>query len=395
MKRNRFAYILALFFAATFVFMTESDVAYVMLYVLAAIPVLSFLYSFICMQGLSVRHFFRHSSITKGDDSDIIVMVENHSFLPVFDAEIVFKEADVGVIMPANLFIKKIAARSVEEQVINYSCKYRGQFHVGALHIKMFDILKLFIFKKKIESDDFVLVYPRAFPVESFPVKVELTAKEDAKKASIMDDYYTIADIRKFVPSDSLKRVHWKLSAKRNELLVKRHQASGNNAVAIVLDMLKIPVKDTEKRIAHEDGIVCRVLSVIKHITNRQMWVDLIYASDSINTFNCTGSRDFHLLRPILAKAEFNALVPAENILRKIIKNKDEIGNIVFFTPNLTELIVQNLIDAKKLGHNVILVYFNFLRNAEGMIRELEAAGVLCFNVSTDEYEEEKVVKGA
>ncbi|MCL2873745.1 MAG: DUF58 domain-containing protein [Defluviitaleaceae bacterium] len=395
MKRNRFAYILALTLAAAFIFMTESDTAYAMLYVLIIIPILSFLHAFIAIQGLSVRHFFRHSAITKGDDSDIIVMLENHSFLPVHELELVFAEADIGVLIPNIIFIKKISSRSIEEKVVSYSCKYRGQFHIGVDHIKIFDVLKLFTFKKKIESDDFVLVYPKTFPVLSFPVKVELTMREDAKKASIMDDYYTIADIRKFTPSDSLKKVHWKLSAKRCELLVKRHQASGNNAVVMVLDMSKLPVKDSEKRTMYEDGIMGRVLSVIRHITDRQMHADLIYASDSINIFNCAGIRDFHALRPILAKAEFDSHIPPENILRKIIKNKDEIGNIVFFTPNLTEIVCQNLIEAKKLGHNVILVYFNCLRLSEGMIRELETVGIHCFSVSITENSTKQVNESA
>jgi uncharacterized protein (DUF58 family) len=353
-----------------------------MLYVLVVMPLFSFLYLFIAAQNLFIRHFFRSSSITKGEESDMVVLIENRSFLPAFEIELVFTKADIGVLIPNSLFIKEINGKGIGEHLVNYTCKYRGQYTVGVDYIKMFDILKLFKLKKQVKSYDFIIAYPKTFPIGSFPVKVELTMKEDVKRAAIMDDYYTVADIRKYVPSDSLKKVHWKLSAKRNELLVKRYQASGNNAVAAVLDMTRLPVKDAETRIMYEDQIVSYALSVIKSITDRQMWIDLFYAEDSINTYNCAGNKDFHALQPILAKAEFNAQAPSDTIIRKILKNKDEMGNIILFTANLTDLMLQNLIDAKKLGHNVILVYFSCIRSNDGKLRELEAGGIHCLNIS-------------
>lgn len=118
------------------------------------------------------------------------------------------------------------------------SSRYAGRVEVRIEAFEVFDLLHIFSLRGCERSDAYVVVWP-AFSeaeeeeiyscVEGFPKENEI------KKRGT--DYNPDYEIREYIPGDELKNIHWKLSAKQEELMVRERLASGREKINVLLPL--------------------------------------------------------------------------------------------------------------------------------------------------------------
>lgn len=120
-------------------------------------------------------------------------------------------------------------------------CAYRGVYNVGMTTIEVNDVFGLF----HIRYDMRRLPYYRQRVLKIFPRLISLpflpAGSRDAKFSSgtqgrLADSGEAYADLRQHRPGDSLKRVHWKASARRGELMIKNYDLPLETAALIAVD---------------------------------------------------------------------------------------------------------------------------------------------------------------
>ncbi|GGN98370.1 MULTISPECIES: DUF58 domain-containing protein [Haloarcula] len=99
---------------------------------------------------------------------------------------------------------------------VSYDVTYerRGEHRVGPVDVRLTDSLGLVAASTTVDVTDDVLVYPPVYRLGG-PEAFVRTLVPDA------DDRQAFDRLREYVPGDSLRDVHWKSSAKRDDLLVK------------------------------------------------------------------------------------------------------------------------------------------------------------------------------
>ena len=118
-------------------------------------------------------------------------------------------------------------------------CPHRGSYEVGVTRLRAKDLFGLFSISKKsglrlLRVD----VYPKSYDVPFMELKAGDTGPELRSRAT--EDASSPSDVRKWQEGDVLKKVHWKLTMRRRELMVRTFEESSRPDTLIVPDLAEI-----------------------------------------------------------------------------------------------------------------------------------------------------------
>ena len=124
-----------------------------------------------------------------------------------------------------------------EETAFSYVSPTCGVMQLRVKNVKLFDWLRIFSVRAECETYARTTVLPDTFPVEL------ITQPPDGSAAGGDDlqnmpgtDMTELFGIRDYVPGDSLRAVHWKLSAKTDELLIRIGSLPKENEILLLWD---------------------------------------------------------------------------------------------------------------------------------------------------------------
>lgn len=156
------------------------------------------------------------------------------------------------------------------------SCRRRGHYRAGKVKLHIRDIFNIYSLHKTIVTPLSFKVYPNITPLKSFKIQASQHMGELLVKEPLFQDYSSLSDLRVYQDGDSIRRIHWKASAKSEDLMVKNYEERGDNEVVIVLDSHKSSYQgDNEGWI--EDQLVEAAAAIIDYCLAQNMKVTLHY----------------------------------------------------------------------------------------------------------------------
>ena len=105
--------------------------------------------------------------------------------------------------------------------------------------IRIYDMTGLFFLTRKVKKSASVQVLPQ---LDNIQVRVTERVRNFYGDADVYDDFHPgedssqIFDVREYRAGDKMQRIHWKLSAKSDELIVKEHSLPKACPVVLFLD---------------------------------------------------------------------------------------------------------------------------------------------------------------
>jgi len=151
---------------------------------------------------------------------------------------------------------------------VSFSCDiksfYRCVTPVGVAYVDMYDFLRIWKFKQKVKDSAILIVCPNVVPFSDELFSIAPSEEAGISRKASHEDYSSVTDVRKYEFSDSIKRIHWKLSAKKNELLVKNYDHSNTMVTAILLDNRE-SFDDIKNPAALEDALIETAVSICKY----------------------------------------------------------------------------------------------------------------------------------
>src|SRR4030042_1955889 len=103
-------------------------------------------------------------------------------------------------------------------------CPQRGAFIFGPTRIPSGDIFGFFRRYMTIDKLDFLLVYPRLVPLEKLGIPSQQLFGDIRLKHHLFQDPVLTAGVREYQSGDSLKRIHWKSTARLGRLQTKVYE---------------------------------------------------------------------------------------------------------------------------------------------------------------------------
>lgn len=116
-------------------------------------------------------------------------------------------------------------------------CAERGFFFFGPAELRASDMFGLFEQSATVEHRDRLIVYPRIEPLErlGLPAKDPFGVYRSLQR--LFEDPSRVVGVREYHPDDPLRRVHWKATARTQQLQVRIWEPSEAHQLVILLNV--------------------------------------------------------------------------------------------------------------------------------------------------------------
>lgn len=356
MKLNRILYLSLLIITFTFVYYYGGKVPNMFFYTVLVLPIVSFTYMLIGYFMLKYEQSLDNDLIFKGDKVTFTVNITNRSFFILPYISISFLNDKGGVIQKHKINNISLQPFSKREVSIDYIYKYRGDFKLGVSTIEVQDFLGIFKFTLKNKTPLYITVYPQIIDIDEFYLSSGYLSDNVSSIGGGQEDISTIEEINKYNYGDSLRKIHWKLTAKTNELMIREYEKVGSRSAILILD-LQSNNFEVEKNAAIEDKLLETTIAILRYCIYNDAEVKLIYDSKGINAINYSNSLDFQKAYEALAKVEFNQKTSFKDIIESEVNCNIGKADIIIATFNINYILYEELNKAILLGCNITLIY--------------------------------------
>ena len=356
MRLNRILYISMFFLSLAFIYFFGGKVPYMFFYTVVILPFISFLYAGAVYFRLKVVQRVDRAVAVKGDKINLTVTISNRGLLLYPYAKVKFggEEAVFGQqIEPKSFSVPPFSSKSFDFEL---NCNYRGSFEIGVKSVEIQDFLGIFKLSRRNLSPVFVDVYPKIVHIDTFRLNVDYVSEAHSVLNSRQEDMSTILDVRKYAYGDSLKKVHWKLTAKVNDLMVKNFHSTSVASATLLVDLKRNPYS-AKNNVIIEDKLIEAAVAVLYYCINNWISVNLAYYDGGLVSVEATDAATFDNAYRLLAKAGFNHNIDIKDILDLYLKDNSYRTNIVIFTSNVDYSLYHGIYKSKFSGHEVSLIY--------------------------------------
>lgn len=273
---------------AVFYVMYLWDFALVLLIVVCAIPVLMFLTTYITKFLMSADMAVKNGTATKREDFPVFLRISNRSIFPVgkADAHIEYYNVFNNEI---NTFELHMPVQPLNEQSVTFqlSSKFCGIVNIKCAFIYIYDPLKLFKFKIGKNLTTQVAVMPEGHEIGGEVSYLDHINEESNVFSEYKpgDDPSEVFDLRGYHPGDKLNRIHWKLSSKKNEFIVKDYSLPVDIPCTLFLDLKCYENNDRRFSLPVFDTLVETLVSVSQFMLQNERLHSIVFYNGKANGF--------------------------------------------------------------------------------------------------------------
>ena len=138
---------------------------------------------------------------------------------------------------------------------VEAQCTQRGVFRLGPHMLRTGDPFGLFGLEFADSRSESLLVYPRVAHIPDLELPRESSSGQDRRRRTYSGSERAQA-VRAYQPGDSLRHVHWPISARQGELIVTDVETEPSGDLWIVLDVNRLVQSGTAEESTLETSIV-------------------------------------------------------------------------------------------------------------------------------------------
>lgn len=278
-----------------------------------------------------------NDAVPKGEEMPIVLYIKNRSLLPIARAKCNMLIHNCLTDEKKNEEIAVSIQSKGEEQIqLNFLNDYSGKINLEIVSITYYDILGIFSIKQEINDLSSFYVLPNSYYTN---VNVLDISSEDydnlerfTNKSGIGNEYF---NLKEYVPGDNIKQIHWKLSSKLNEIILKENSETVSDSFLILLETTFLKEK---RRIVPRiiDAMLEAYISITKSLINQEKIVSIGWQAnnqDKLRIVNVDSVDHLQNLLPTLLQMKFHK--GEESVLEQFVtSNNDEYSHIIYIFSN-------------------------------------------------------------
>ena len=243
-----------------------------------------------------------------------------------------------------------LTARLIGETVSDnaFTCPHVGVCQIGATHVSISDCFSLFTFTRRVRAPLVpVTVLPN--PIDSACPAFSPGEGEHSAVQRAQSDRSTPVDTRAWQDGDELKRVHWKLSMRKQSLMVHTYETRQRPDALILLDCGAPDGKDAV-RAQVIDLLTESAAGVIKTLLGESHPVRMPLCGKAEREVSGQDAAALPAMLEALAQEPFDALVDFERVLMLSARRMRRTGATVIFSSRLTPRMADTVIALSRMG---------------------------------------------
>ena len=229
-----------------------------------------------------------------------------------------------------------------------FPCAHVGVFPVGVRSVSFGDVFGFFRLTLPVKAPllpVMVLPVPRdTQPLPTSPGEGESTSAQRAQA-----DRTTPADTRAWQEGDELKRVHWKLSMRRQELMVHTYETPQRPDALVLLDLAPPPFEGTQ-RAACIDALTETCAGVLKSLLDSHRIARLPLSGDHARELSGQEPQALSPMLHALAQESFSRPSDFSRVLLLASRRMRRTGSTAVITAALTPGLVDVIMALSRMG---------------------------------------------
>ena len=290
--------------------------------------------------------YMNAKTVTRGENARMTLRAGHKCLLPVgpLQGQFVYDGQTSECVFPASPF-------TAHERVMQVPARHVGLYDAGFRYVAVQDLFGFFCMKSKPrDAVSLLTVLPRPFDIE----KPRFATGDDgsAALARTQEDYNAPEDVRAYRAGDAMKRIHWKLSSRKRELLVRRFETPAPPDTLIILDC------DTprggenlnEGKECLRDALCETAVAVARLQMEDGSPVRLPIYGSQANEFSSDNAAGLTLLQEMLARQPFGNGEDFARVLNLELRRMRRTGAAIIITTRLDARIVEGVSHIRRMG---------------------------------------------
>lgn len=204
-------------------------------YALGGILIGAFLWAWTSVNWLTISRYTQARRAQVGRALEEHFLVRNTGLLPKLWLEI--RDQSTLPNHNASHVVPTLFSRRRYRWEAHTICSRRGEFTLGPMTVVSGDPFGLFQFSRTIAALSRIIVYPPTVPIHRFATPIGTLSGGEAVRQRTHFVTTNAAGIREYQPGDSYNRIHWRSTARRDQLLVKEFELDPLADVWLFLDL--------------------------------------------------------------------------------------------------------------------------------------------------------------
>lgn len=207
------------------------------------------------------------------EDRQLQLCVENSSIFPASHVRVVFGCQNVVFASDCNATVDcSVGGKKTSTYEVPIGSKYCGRINIDIFGIKVYDWLGITAKKLRPHGDCYFYQYPDESDEVLQEFEGNKSSDSDVNYKHVKgNDVSEILQIRKYVVGDSIKQIHWKMSAKFDDIMVKEFDRPNDMSTMLAFDYASSNDKEENKKIIEAVATISKELqqSAIGHTVYR------------------------------------------------------------------------------------------------------------------------------
>lgn len=344
--------VLALLLAA---FSTGSPIFLTAAVLIVLLVAFSFLGVWQAARTLEVHSDLSGRSVQRGESVMLTVTVKHRGIIPIAP---MLLELYATPDTPETAVRLKDAPGRTQKLTLPFHAAHVGVSSPGVKSCTVEDLFGLFaVTKQPKAAQSELLVLPLPFQVEQLTFAPGDSGLETMARAT--EDVTNPSDIRAYMPGDALKKIHWKISARKRELVVRRFEEPVLPDALVLMDCSPPPSWGHPEA---EADVRDSLLETAASVMNSQM------ATDHAVRLPLLGEHPVELDKAMgmpmilenLARVDFSETDKFERVLLLETRRMRKVGATVVISARLSSHMVDVMIRMRRMGPIVRLYLVTF-----------------------------------
>ncbi|MFO7273729.1 MAG: DUF58 domain-containing protein [Bacillota bacterium] len=296
--------------------------------------------------------------IEVGESIRVKLRLENESFLPIPWAEV--EDCTPAHLLASDQPRLATALPLVGSCIVHLTltARRRGKCPVGPYRVRTGDWLGLFVREVMVESHAQVTIYPRVHPIDDLPVPLAQPFGPVRTQERAFEDPSNPGEIRRYVPGDNPRHIHWRTSARVGTLMIRQYELSATTQLILFPDFgREVHVDGSAAGGGSTADVTAEIAASLASLgVRRRMETGLFCVGQTRFAVGPgKGERVFQEIMEALAQVEPAGDLLLEQVLAAEAGHLGERASLVAITPRLTAHLSDRLL-ALRARHRVTLI---------------------------------------
>jgi uncharacterized protein (DUF58 family) len=357
---------------------------YYLFYTVALLAIFAYIWTRQTARGLSLKRETRSDWVQVGDRLRERFILGNSSRWPILWVETEDKSTLPGYQAGRVETVSSGGGKAWwDAQAI---CKRRGLYTLGPVQMHTGDPFGVFTATWTDPTTRTFLVYPPIIDLPGLNLPRGMLAGSARSSFRTQQVTTDVSGIREYLPGDSLNRIHWLSTARRDELIVKEFDLEPSGNLWIVLDLDISVQAGADEESTEEYGVSVAASTAFKMLEQNKTVGLIAYGEHEVVLPPDRGRRQLgHILRE-LAVAKSGGTYPLDHVITQLGGNFGRGMTIIVITPSTDRAWMAAMLSMTRRGLSPAAVVldagsFGGPPGAESIVHDLANLGIPAYQV--------------